>query len=152
MDLLINDTVKTHHLQHVKPSAKKIATLSTILTFLLLLSSAIAIPVVQRYGNKAGLIFQQIGDGLSKTGEWNLIPSINLTDIKTKISKLWEIENKIEELTKLPQKKIFRNSYTEIFKQLRNNCQHVSSAFLEFETSTTSKRRIFQQKIRGTFL
>ncbi len=142
VDLLINDTVKTHHLQHVKPSAKKIATLSAVLTFLLLLSIAIATPVVQRYDNKAGLIFQQIGDGLSKTGEWNLIASINLTDIKTKISKLWEIENKIEELTKLPQEKIFRNSYTEILKLLRNNCQHVNSAFLEFETSAErSKRR-----------
>ncbi len=132
--------VKTHYLQYVKPSAKKIATLSMIITFLLLLSLASATPVVQRYDNKAGMIFQQIGDELSKVGEWNLIASINLTDIKMKISKLREIEKKIEELTKLPQEKVFRNSYSEILKLLHNNCQHVSSIFLEFETSVEHRR------------
>ncbi len=102
IDLLINDAIKRHHMQNIKPYSKKLL-FALLVYFCLFLSTAFATPLVQQYNNTAGLLFQNLGTVYQKIDEWSLVTTINLTEIRYKLQKLREIYNQTEKVINLPQ-------------------------------------------------
>ncbi len=143
VNLLINDSVKTYHLQHVKPCFRSfLFTLITLFRlFCLAVGSTVATPIIHQYNNTAGMIFQGIGNRFIKAGEWSLVMNFNLTDLKYKVTKLRDIDRETEKLTSLPQEKLFRKDYTVLLQLLRGDCERIESSILELETSTQPRRR-----------
>ncbi len=128
VDLLINDTVKRHHLQNVKPFSKKLLLGIAMLLCWLLTCASTTTDVIQPNRNFTGILFQRIGAGYQRIDEWSLVTSVNLTNIRYKIDKLKEVYNTNKYISELRQEHVFQHEIPSIVSFLKRDYEKAENA------------------------
>ncbi len=136
VDLLVNDTVKRHHLQNVKLYSKKLLLGIAVLLCWLLTCASTTTDIIQPYKNSTGILFQKIGVGYQRIDEWSLVTSVILTNIRCKIDKLKEVYNTTKYISELHQEHVFQHEIPSIVSFLKRDYERAENALDELESST----------------